>query len=91
MSYQLKIPPHIEEYYKTLPPKDLGIVQSALNLITETPFPFSYPGKIKALVGPLKGYFRCKTGRWRIVYAIDSQQKTIDVVKIALRDDKTYK
>ena len=46
--------------------------------------PLRHPN-VKPLVGPLRGFFRFRTGDYRIVYQIDTSKEIVYVVRIANR------
>ncbi|MCC6124416.1 MAG: type II toxin-antitoxin system RelE/ParE family toxin [Pirellulales bacterium] len=48
--------------------------------------PLRHPN-IKPLIGPLKGFFRFRIGDYRVVYRIDSKNKTVYVVRIVHRKE----
>jgi mRNA interferase RelE/StbE len=48
--------------------------------------PLRHPN-IKLLTGPLKGLFRFRVGDHRIVYQINTANKTVYIVRIAHRKD----
>ena len=48
--------------------------------------PLHHPN-IKKLVGPLKGLHRFRAGDYRIIYRIDSANKTVFVLRIAHRKE----
>jgi mRNA interferase RelE/StbE len=48
--------------------------------------PLRHPN-IKPLTGPLKGFFRFRTGDYRIVYRIGAAEEIVYVVRIAHRKE----
>ncbi len=77
----------IEKFLRTLSPKE----QEALLLILQQLMqdPSKVPG-IVALAG-LKGMFRVRMGRYRLVFSIDSNTKAVTIVRVARRNENTYK
>jgi len=51
--------------------------------------PYEHPN-ISRLKGPLAGYWRYRTGDWRVVYRIDENEHVITVILIAHRS-KAYR
>jgi len=48
--------------------------------------PVRHPS-IKPLVGPLKGFFRFRSGDYRVVYQVNTKKKIVYVVRIAHRKE----
>lgn len=50
-----------------------------------------FQGNVKALAGPeWKGVFRRRMGSYRLLFTADHAKKTVFVVRILIRSEKTY-
>ncbi len=87
--YNVNLSESAESIYNNLEGKDLKKVNKGLSLIERSPL--YYPGKIIPLKNLLKGKFRCKEDRWRIIYTIDDRKKEVNIETICLRDSDTYR
>lgn len=63
------------------------IYKSLMN-IKENPFYFQ--GNIVKLKGSLKGKYRYKIGKWRIIYSIKKEAKEVNIEAICLRKNTPY-
>lgn len=72
-----------ERQIKKLPHLARGKVIALAESLGENPRPRDF----KVLRGPLKGYFRVRTGNYRIIYAIDDKNVIITVVSVGDRRD----
>ena len=50
--------------------------------------PYAYIGRIRKLP---KGRYRYRHGRCRIIYRIDEQERTVEILAIRPRDESTYR
>lgn len=64
-------------------------IKKILYFLKKNPHPFKYLD-VKKLKGT-KNTFRIRIGRYRIIYEVINEEKLILVLKIAKRDEKTYK
>jgi mRNA interferase RelE/StbE len=48
--------------------------------------PGDHHPQVKALVGDFKGLFRLRVGKWRVIYAIDSERQIMSVVYVRKRE-----
>jgi mRNA interferase RelE/StbE len=77
--FELDIPPHVAEVLRHLPPDVKRPVKAALRAIGANP-------SIGApLEQHLKGLWRFRVRRFRIVYAVDRSRRTIRVMAVAHR------
>lgn len=77
----------IEKFLRSLSPKEkLAMLLLLRQLKTD---PFKVPG-IMALQG-LKGFYRVRMGRYRIIFFFDPKTKTFEIKHIGRRNEKTYK
>ncbi len=77
--FQLDIPPHVAEVLRRLPPDVKRPVKAALRAIGADP-------SIGAMLQrELKGLWRFRVRRFRIVYAVDRSRRIIRVMAVAHR------
>jgi mRNA interferase RelE/StbE len=77
--YRPDIPPPIAEIVRHLPPELKRDIKQALRSLSADPF-FGTP-----LIGELRGLWRIKVRRFRIVYAPDRNTRLIRIFAIAHR------
>ena len=77
--FELDIPPHVAEVLRHLPPEIKRPVKAALRAIAVDP-------AIGALLErELKGLWRFRVRRFRIVYGVDRPHRTVRVMAVAHR------
>ena len=77
--FELDIPPHVAQVLRHLPPDIKRPVKAALRAIGANPSIGS------PLERELKGCWRFRVRRFRIVYAVDGSRRTIRVMAVAHR------
>ena len=77
--FVLDIPPHVADVLRSLPPDIKRPVKAALRAIGANPVIGS------PLVRELKGLWRFRVRRFRIVYSIDRRRRTVRVMAVAHR------
>ena len=77
--YKLVIPERVEKQLQKIDPRFQRAIDSALDRLCQ------FPKLGMPLRGELKGYFRLRVSRYRIVYRFDHKKKTIYLVAIAHR------
>ena len=77
--FALDIPPHVAKVLRHLPPDVKRPVKAALRAIGANPSIGS------PLERELKGFWRFRVRRFRIVYAVDGPRRTIRVMAVAHR------
>ena len=77
--FELDIPPHVAEVLRHLPPDIKRPVRAALRAISVNPSVGS------SLARDLKGLWRFRVRRFRIVYSVDRARRTIRVMAVAHR------
>lgn len=83
--YQVEIK---EEVIKTLKKMDSSTAKYILSWIQKNLVDVDNPRSIgKPLVGNLKGYWRYRVGKYRIIAKIKDNVLIIEIIKIAKRDD----
>lgn len=83
-----RVSPKAESYLRRLPRQQQKAIANAFNhLCTISPFRHPNPTVIKPLRGPRKGQWRYRIGAIRIVYTVDKETRTIQIVAIDTRGD----
>lgn len=77
--FVLEIPPHVAEVLRRLPPDIKRPVKAALRAIGRDPRVGSL------LVRELKGLWRFRVRRFRIVYSVDRRRRIVRVLAVAHR------
>ncbi len=85
--YKISLTRTASKKFKKLDGREKVIIYEAFQLIKD--HPHYHPNHIRKLVGNL-GY-RYKKGRWRVVYGINEESKTIIIRSIGLRKEDTYR
>ena len=67
---------------------DLFVKQVTEGLQRLESSPYAYIRRIRKLP---KGRYRYRHGRCRIIYRIDEQERTVDILAIRPRDESTYR
>ena len=78
-AFVLDIPPHVAEVLRHLPPDIKRPVKAALRAISVN------PSLGAPLERELKGLWRFRVRRFRIVYGVDRPRKTIRIMAVAHR------
>jgi mRNA interferase RelE/StbE len=75
-------------YLRRLPrPQQKAVTRAFDHLSNESPFDHPNPTVIKPLRGSRKGQWRYRLGDLRIVYTVDTDARTIQIVAIDTRGD----
>lgn len=82
MSYEVVMRPSAARDFDRAPERTRARLAPVLRALADDPRP---PG-VKALKGRLRGMYRVRVGRWRIVYRVDEEAGVVSVAQIALRD-----
>jgi mRNA interferase RelE/StbE len=77
--FELDIPPHVADVLRHLPPDIKRPVKAALRAIGED------PAVGAPLERDLKGFWRFRVRRFRIVYEIDRRRRIVRVMAVAHR------
>ena len=85
MSYQVVLKRAAQKQLDKLVGHDYELVARVISLLTEEP----RPPKVKKLAE--SGLWRIRTGRYRVVYHIDDDNKLVIVVRVATRSERTYR
>ncbi|MEO0519254.1 MAG: type II toxin-antitoxin system RelE/ParE family toxin [Cyanobacteria bacterium P01_A01_bin.116] len=84
MSYEVKLTKKALNFYQK---SDVALVKKidrCLEVLEKTPFNHA---NIKPLKGKLKGRYRYRLGQYRIIYRVNSQSVTVEVLLIGPRGD----
>ena len=71
-----------------LPPGIKDRIKSALQILTYEPVPFR-EYDVKKIRGS-EGMYRIRLGEFRVIYAVEEEEKAVIILKIARRDETTY-
>ena len=88
MSWKIEIKPGAEKQYLKLDKKTRKKIKESLLDLEEQNNPFIYKN-VRPLTGELKGDYRLRVGRWRILFTPDKQSEILFVYAILPRSD-TY-
>lgn len=82
----VRIAPSAASYLRRLPrPQQQAIAAAFDHLCNISPFQHPNPTTIRPLAGKYKGLWRYRTGDIRIIYDVDTVQRTIRIVAIDSR------
>ena len=86
MSWKIEIKPSAEKQYLKLDKKTRKQIKESLIELEKQNDPFLHKN-VRALTGELKGDYRLRVGRWRILFTPDKHSVTLFVYAILLRSD----
>jgi mRNA-degrading endonuclease RelE of RelBE toxin-antitoxin system len=87
MSWVVRISDDAQQFIDRLTPKARHQVSRSISQMEHDPF----QGDVKALQGKAwRGYYRKRTGDYRIIFFAHREQKIIDVAHVLLKSEKTY-
>ncbi len=86
MSWKIEIKPSAEKQYLKLDNKTRKQIRESLLNLEEQNNPFLHKN-VRALTGELKGDYRLRVGRWRILFTPDKQSEILFVYAILPRSD----
>jgi mRNA interferase RelE/StbE len=85
VSYQVKLRSPAQKELDSVIGRDYEAIAKAISVLAENP----RPAAVKKLAD--SGLWRLRLRKYRIVYAIDDRAREVIVVRIALRNEDTYK
>ncbi|MBI4289686.1 MAG: type II toxin-antitoxin system RelE/ParE family toxin [Chloroflexi bacterium] len=85
MSYEVRLRHVAQKGLDQLPEPDYGNVAGTIHGLEENPRP---PGVKKLADSSL---WRVRVGRYRVIYAIDDGKRLVTVVRVAKREENTYR
>jgi mRNA interferase RelE/StbE len=86
VSYQLEVPPPVQQEIKTLP----GYVRAQARALIGTLVTNPYPAGAKELSGKPNIYRLWLAGRWRIAYFVSEELQLIRILRVRLKQDIDY-
>ncbi len=86
MPYRIELSPAAQRQARRLASEDALRVREAISSLVHNPRP---PGCAK-LAG-FAAVWRIRTGRFRIIYDIDDEERQLMVLRIARRNEATYR
>jgi len=89
VNWKIKVSSNAEKYIKKLGKKTRKRIIEKLKELENMENPL-FHSHVKPLVGELKGFYRLKSGKYRIIFALLKKEKIIAVVNITSRG-KSYK
>ena len=84
MNWTIEITPSAEKSYKRLDRQTRQRVKKALLELQESEFPLSHPN-VRALTGHLRGDYRLRVGKYRILFTPGSQTERLHVYAVLPR------
>lgn len=88
MNWVVRIANDAQAFLDGLPTKARDQVSRSITEMEQDPF----RGDVKALHGKeWKGYYRKRTGRYRIIFFVHHSERLVDIGWVLLRSEKTYR
>ena len=84
MSWKIEVKPTAERYYLKLDKKTRTRMKEALRELENTDDPLLH-SNVRALTGKLRGDFRFRVGKWRILFTPHIKKKMLYVFAIVPR------
>jgi mRNA interferase RelE/StbE len=84
MNWKIEVKPTAEKYYLKLDKKTRTRMKDALRELENTDDPLLHPN-VRALTGKLRGDFRLRVGKWRILFTPHIKKKMLYVFAIVPR------
>ena len=86
MNWKIEVKPTAEKYYLKLDKKTRTRMKEALRELENTDDPLLHPN-VRSLTGKLRGDFRLRVGKWRVLFTPYIEEKIIYVFAIVPRGD----
>ena len=86
MGWKIEVKPTAEKYYLRLGRNTRKRMIQALRELEDTKEPLSHTN-VRALTGKLRGDYRLRVGKWRILFTPDKEKRMIYVYAILPRGD----
>ena len=83
MAYRVEFTTAAQRDFRKLPTPARKRVQGVIELLKETP----RPPKAKLLKGKLHGFYRVRTGPYRVIYMVEEDRLVVCIVRIGGRKD----
>jgi mRNA-degrading endonuclease RelE of RelBE toxin-antitoxin system len=88
MNWVVKLSDEAQQFINQLPPKSRRQVTRSITQMEQDPF----RGDVLPLQGEeWKGYYRKRTGDYRIVFFPHRRRRIVDIGWVLLRSEKTYR
>jgi mRNA-degrading endonuclease RelE of RelBE toxin-antitoxin system len=88
MTWSVRIADNARLFIESLPDKARRQISRSISQLEDDPF----RGDVKPLQGTAwKGYYRKRTGDYRIIFFVHHDERLIDVAWVLLRSEKTYR
>jgi mRNA-degrading endonuclease RelE of RelBE toxin-antitoxin system len=88
MNWVVKVAEGAQLFIDGLPPKISRQLNRSIAQMKQDPF----QGDVKPLQGKTwKGYYRKRTGDYRIIFFPNREERTVDVAWVVLRSEKAYR
>ena len=84
MNWKIEVKPTAEKYYLKVDKKTRTRMKDALRELENTDAPLLHPN-VRALTGKLRGDFRLRLGKWRILFTPHIKKKMLYVFAIVPR------
>lgn len=85
VAYEVKLRRAVQKALDRLQEEDYKEVAASMSGLEENP----RPSGIKKLAD--SNLWRIRKGRYRVIYSVDDDKRVVTVVRVAKRDEKTYK
>jgi mRNA interferase RelE/StbE len=90
MKYKIVLSRAAEKVFKHLNPGDFKAISAEVDLLVDDPWPVQ-SGSVVSTKNKGKNYYKLRVREFRIIYAVDMENVTIYIERIARRNEKTYK
>ena len=84
MTWTIKISAQAEKYYKRIDKNRWKAVKVKLNELSNLDSPLQH-NQVRPLIGDLKGFYRMRIGKIRVIFTILGEEKIIAIVNILPR------
>lgn len=84
MNWKIEVKPNAEKQYLELDKKMKKRIKKLLSQLEESENPF-FNINVKSLTGELRGDYRLRVGKWRILFTPDKKRKVLYVYAIIPR------
>ena len=84
MNYAVRLHPPAQRELDRLPDADFRRIDAAILNMCSNPKPFGVQ-KLKDRL------YRIRVGHWRVIYAVFDDSREVVVLRVARRDEQTYK
>ena len=86
MTWRVRVSSKAESYYLRLDNATRARVKKELEVLSEFDNPADHQD-VKPLTGKLKGFYRLRVGKYRVIFSLLKETRTVAVVAIAPRGD----